>query len=565
MSIDDSIKDLILKHVVQNIAKYGSANEKSVMGKIMAGEPELRKKAKEVMLLIKESIDEFEIMEPEEKKVLFDKYSEVEEKKEKSKKLLPPLRGAEKGNVVIRFAPNPNGPATIGSARGIIVNSEYARMYGGKFILRFDDTDPRTKRPMLEAYGWYLDDCEWLGARPDSVIYASERFPIYYDYLEKLLKMGKAYPCFCSQEDFKRFKVGGRDCPHRVMSKEESLEIWAGMLKGQYNEGEVVIRIKTNMQHRDPAIRDWVACRIVYEDHPRTGNKFHIYPMLDFESALEDHINGVTHIIRGKDLIDSERRQKYIYDYFGWKYPETKHWGRIKIHEFGKVSTSTMKNEIESGKYDGWDDPKLPTIRALRRRGFESEALKKFFISLGVSENDVSVSLKNLYAENRKIIDPIANRYFFVWQPITLNIRGIEEKEVFLPLLPDNPEKGSRKVTGGGNIMITGKDFNNFREGDIIRLKEYCNIQIEHKENGTAIYLGLDLEGAKKGKNIIHWLSDRDAVPCVVYGPDRDYSGYVERNALNDIGKVVQFERFAFCRIEEGSNSRMVKAVYTHN
>jgi len=559
------MKELIMKHVVQNIAKYGKANEKSIMGKIMAEEPELRKKAKEIMPMIKESIEEFELLEPEEKKALFDKYKEVIEKKETTKKTLPPLKGAEKGKVVMRFAPNPNGPATLGSARGIIVNSEYAKMYGGKFILRFDDTDPRTKRPLLEAYDWYLDDCEWLGARPDSIIYASKRFSIYYEYIEKLLEMEKAYPCFCSQDEFKKFKMEGKDCPHRNTSKEESLEIWQGMLDGRYNEGEVVIRIRTNMQHKDPAIRDWVACRIVYEDHPLTGNKFHVYPMLDFESAIEDHINGITHIIRGKDLIDSERRQKYVYDYFGWTYPVTRHWGRVKIHEFGKVSTSTMRREIESSKYGGWDDPRLPTIRALRRRGFESEAVKNFFVSLGVGENDVSVSLKNLYAENRKIIDPVANRYFFIWRPVTLRIQGIEEREVFLPLLPDNVEKGSRRVMGGGNIMITSDDFSSFREGDVVRLKEYCNIRIENKENKTAIFLGSDILGAKKGRNIIHWLSEKDAVPCVVCGPDRDYSGYVERNVLNDIGRVVQFERFAFCRVEEGSNSRLVRAVYTHN
>ena len=151
-----------MKYVVQNALKYGKPNEKAVMGKIMAEKPELRKKAKEVLEVVKECIREFESLSEAEKKELIEKYSvELKPKEEKGREMkLPPLENAEKGKVVMRFAPNPNGPPTLGSARGIVVNSEYVKMYDGKFILRFDDTDPRTKRPMLEAYEWYVEDCE---------------------------------------------------------------------------------------------------------------------------------------------------------------------------------------------------------------------------------------------------------------------------------------------------------------------------------------------------------------------------------------------------------------------
>lgn len=556
------MKDVIMKHLVQNIAKYGSVNEKAVMGKIMAEKPEFRKHAKEVLHTLKECIAEFEMLDPGEKKKLFEKYREVEGKKKVEEKKLPPLEAAEKGKVVMRFAPNPNGAATLGSARGIIVNSEYAKNYKGKFVLRFDDTDPRTKRPLIEAYDWYLEDCEWLDCKPDIVLYASKRIPEYYRYIEKLLEMEKAYPCFCSQEEFRKFRAEGVECPHRITEKEKSLEIWQKMLDGEFEEGEVVIRIKTDMKHKDPAIRDWVAFRIIYENHPLVGDEYHVYPMLDFESAIEDHLAGITHIIRGKDLIDSEMRQKYIYKYLGWEYPVTRHWGRVSIHEFGKVSTSTIGRDIMKGKYTGWDDPKLPTLKALRRRGFEPEAIKNFFLSLGVTENDVSVSMKNLNAENRKIVDVKANRYFFVWNPVKLKIEGIEEREVYVPLNPEKPEKGNRKLRGSNRIYISRNDFERFAEGEIIRLKEFCNIRIKDKEKGIAIFEGKELKGVKKGKNIIHWLSEEDAIPCIVLGQERDYSGYAERNAINDIGKVVQFERFAFCRIE--SFEKTLKAVYTH-
>ncbi|RLI79266.1 glutamate--tRNA ligase [Archaeoglobales archaeon] len=554
------MKDTIMKYVVQNAAKYGKANEKAVMGKVMAENPELRKNPKEVLELIKQCIEEFESLDDETKAKLLDKYKEERKEEVKTKALLP-LKNAEKGKVVMRFAPNPNGPPTLGSARGIIVNGEYAKMYDGKFILRFDDTDPRTKRPMLEAYDWYVEDCKWLGYEPDEIIYASKRIPIYYEYVEKLLKMEKAYPCFCSKEEFKKFRDKGVECPHRDTDGEKALEIWQEMLDGKYKEGEVVIRIKTDMKHKDPAIRDWVAFRIIYESHPLVKDSFHVYPTLDFESAIEDHLNGVTHIIRGKDLIDSERRQRFIYKYFGWEYPITKHWGRVKIHEFGKLSTSGIRKDIEAGKYSGWDDPRLPTLKALRRRGFEAEAIKNFFISLGVSENDVAVSMKNLYAENRKIVDAKANRYFFVWNPVEVRIEGVEAKEVKIPLNPNDANR-FRVLKGSDTVYITKDDFEMFKEGEIFRLKDFCNIRLIDKANRKTEFVSYELGEVKKGKNIIHWLPKNDTIPCVVLGFEK-YEGLAEKNVLDDVGNVVQFERFAFCRLEKFDGEELV-AIYAH-
>ncbi len=547
------MKDVVMKYVAQNAAKYGKPNEKAVIGKVLAENPELRSKIKEVLQTVKECIEEFEKLSDVEKKALIEKFSV---KKEKEKKTgLPPLEGAERGKVVMRFAPNPNGPPTLGSARGIVVNGEYTKMYEGKFIVRFDDTDPRIKRPMIEAYDWYLEDIEWLGYKPNEVLYASKRIPVYYEYIEKLIEIGKAYACFCSREEFKKFRDSGIECPHRNSSVETNLEIWQKMLEGEFEEGEVVIRIKTDMKHKDPAIRDWVAFRIIYEDHPLVGDKFHVYPTLDFESAIEDHLCGITHIIRGKDLIDSERRQKYIYEYFGWEYPITKHWGRVKIFEFGKLSTSALKKEIEAGKYDGWDDPRLPTLRALRRRGFEAEAIRKFFLSLGVGENDVSISLKNLYAENRKIVDPKANRYFFVWDPVEIEIVNLpEERDVELPLNPTN--NSSRVLKGEKTVYVTKDDFEKYR-GKIVRLKDFCNVVLDKK----AEFAGFELKEAKKGKNIIHWVPKSQAVKCRVVG-EKVWEGFAETNAKSDVGKVVQFERFAFCRIESVKDS--IFALYTH-
>ncbi len=549
--------EVIWKHVVLNARKYGKANEKAVIGKVLAENPELRKNAREVLERIKQIIAEYESLDQSKREELYGRYSE-ERREERKEYRLPPLPNAEKGNVVMRFAPNPNGPPTLGSMRGIVVNSEYARMYDGKFILRFDDTDPRTKRPLLEAYDWYLEDCKWLDANPDTVVYASKRMDMYYGYARKLIEMGYAYVCKCTREEFKAYRDSGIPCPHRDGNKEKSMEDWERMLGGFYREGEAVLRIKTDMSHKDPAVRDWVAFRIIFSDHPLVGDRYVVYPTLDFESAIEDHVLGVTHILRGKDLADSEKRQRYIYRYFGWEYPVVKLWGRIKIHEFGKLSTSDIGKKIERGVYSGWDDPALPTVMAFRRRGFEPEALKKFFLSLGVGENDVSVSLKNLYAENRKIIDGKAGRYFFIWNPVKIVIEGLKEVEIVkLPLHPST-DMGTRKLRGESVVYITSDDYETFI-GKEVRLKGFCNIRLE--ESGRAVYAGNQVE-AKRGRNIIHWLPESQTMQCTVFTPEGVIDGLVEENVKDAVNRVVQFERYAFCRIEEIDDA--VMAVYTH-
>jgi len=551
------LEEIVKKHVAINILKYGKPSEKAIIGKVIAECPEAKQRIKDVIELIRKTIDEVNKLSKEDKEKFLSQYKAETEKETKKKEIkLPPLDKAEQGKVVMRFAPNPNGPPTLGSARGIIINHEYARMYKGKFILRFDDTDPRTKRPLLEAYDWYIEDCKWLGAKPDEVYYASKRIHIYYKYIEKLLEMEKAYPCFCSKEQFKKYRDSGVECPHRNTSKEDSLEIWEKMLEGSYDEGEVVIRIKTDMKHKDPAIRDWVAFRIIYESHPLVGDKYHVYPTLDFESAIEDHLLGITHIIRGKDLADSEKRQKYIYKYFGWEYPVTKHWGKLTVYEFGKMSTSSIKKAIDQGLYSGWDDPRLPTIRALRRRGFRPESIRNLILSLGVDESDVSISMKNLYAENKKIIERDANRYFFVWDPIKIKIKDVATKEVKIPL---NPHKGGIRILKGDKEVYVSKDDFEKLKGKTVRLKEFCTVKLDYESE----LISYDLVDVKKGKNIIHWLSPSDSINCIVIGQDKNYEGIVEKSVVNEIGRVVQFERFGFCRIESVENDT-VKAIFTH-
>jgi glutamyl-tRNA synthetase len=547
----DRIRELIEKYALQNAVKYKAApNAGAVMGKLMGEHPELRTRAREITPQIIEVLSEIEGMRPEEwqsrlSAIAPELITELSARKEPSKGL-PPLDGGENG-VIMRFAPNPNGPPTLGSARGIIVNSEYVKRYGGQFIIRFDDTDPVKKRPMPEAYGWYIEDCEWLGANPDKVITASERVSYYYDVAEELIRRGGAYVCRCAQEVFKEHKDKGIPCPHRDQNPELNMDLWRGMLGGELGEGQAVLRIKTDMYHKDPAIRDWAAFRIVSAPHPLVGDRYRVWPLLDFESAVEDHLLGTTHILRGKDLADSETRQRYLYSHMGWTYPRVVHWGRIKIHQFGSFSTSKLRRAIEAGEYSGWDDPRVPTVRALRCRGIRPEALRRFMIDLGVGETDISISMDSIYAENRKLIDPEANRYFFVWDPVALEIEGKVPLVAHAPLHP-TIDRGFREIPAGNSVLICRSDTGSLKSGDKIRLKDFCNIEVislKSEKSAKARFIGTEI--AKRMK-IIHW-APAGGVPVRVLRPDGIDEGIGEAGIAGELDRVVQFERYGFVRI----------------
>ncbi len=561
---------IIEKYALQNAVKYGKAPQpKAVMGKVMGECPQLRADPSGVSAALENIVSEIAKGNPEAWEARLSEIApeliEALSVKKEPDKGLKPLEGAETGKVVMRFAPNPNGPATLGSSRGMVVNSEYVKVYKGKFILRFDDTDPDIKRPMLEAYDWYMDDFKWLGVVPDQVVCASDRFPIYYDYARKLIEMGKAYVCFCKGEDFKRLKDSKKACPHRDTDPEENLMHWEKMLAGEYEDQQAVLRIKTDIEHKDPALRDWGAFRIRKMSHPRPeiGNKYIVWPLLDFAGAIEDHELGMTHIIRGKDLIDSEKRQTYIYKYFGWTYPRTTHWGRVKIHEFGKFSTSTLRKAIESGEYSGWDDPRLPTIRAIRRRGIRAEALKKFMRDLGVGMTDVSISMESLYAENRKIVDPVANRYFFVWNPVELEIEGMKPAVAKVPRHPTDHARGMREISIENKVLVCAEDIEKLNVGSVLRLKDLCNVEITSLSPLRVKRSETSLEDLKKAKGkIIHWVPV-DGIPVKVRGPEGDIEGTGERGIETELDNIVQFERFGFCRIDAVDGENVV-AYFAH-
>jgi len=548
------LEEIARKYALRNaVGHNGECSPGAVIGKIFA-EEEFENKGK-VQQKAREISQEVNKLSLDKQKEKLEQYEfDIPEKKEHDP--IPSLDVDDDEEVVVRFAPNPNGPPHIGHARGMTVNGELRDKYNGKLILRFDDTDPVTKRPMKQAYEMYKEDYTWLGYEPDEVRYSSKNFDRYIEYAEKLIDMGKAYVCRCSQEEGQKYRKTGEACPHRDQSPERNMDLWNGMRNGSVDQGDATLKIKTDMDHKNPAVRDFVAFRIIEDpEHPITGNEYSAWPLLDFQGAIEDHLMGTTHIVRGKDLRASTKRQKYIYDYFDWEYPEIMYWGKVQISGFeAPVSGSTIKKMIQDGELEGWDDPRAPTLRSLKKRGFQPEALQEFFIDMGVTENDVEASVKSLEKENTRVIDEDADRYFFVANPVKLEVSRVpKDLEADMQVHPEHPERGTRSPKleiedGELQVYIDGEDM----EDGFYRLKGVCNIKIE---DGSAEYVPGDHKDAlERDADFIHWTPSHSDTATVRMPDGSKLEGPVEPNQIEK-GEIVQFERFGFVRCDSKKDS----------
>ncbi len=552
----DELRALLTKYALQNAVFYdGRANPGAVMGKVMAAEPELKKKAKEVSALVREIVGEINKLSPEEqKKILEDMAPELMErrKKERSNEL-PELKNTEKG-VVMRMAPYPSGPLHIGNARMAILNDEYVKRYGGKLYLVYDDTIGSSEKiPDMEAYNLIADGLKWLGVDYHGVFYKSDRLEIFYEWAERLIKIGGAYVCECSAEELRKNREKGIECKHRQQSIEENLEKWRKMLNGEYGEGEAILRIKTDMKHPNPAFRDRVLSRISKREHPRVGDRYHVWPLLEFSWAVDDHLLGITHVLRGKDLVMEDMMEECLWKLFGIDGPEFIHYGMLRVKE-AKLSKSKSGKEVRSGMFSGWDDPRTWSLQSLKRRGIKPEAIRSFILSFGLSQSDIEVPAENLYAENRKLIDADTHRRMFVPDPVKIVIKNMPD--IGDVELANHPKEalGKRKITVKNEIYIAGEDFEKFR-GKEIRLKDLFNIILDKEAGFTSI--------SNKEIPRIQWVSEPiDVEVVMVDGTIK--KGYGERSILDfKPDDMVQFERFGFVRIDS-VEERRVRVYFAH-
>jgi glutamyl-tRNA synthetase len=560
--IKPGMMSTIRKYALQNaVLHHGKADAGAVLGKVLGADPELKKELAKVRGLIADAVDEVNCSSPEsQRKMLEEIAPELLERKEKSTELKELEDVDGKKGVVMRFAPSPSGPMHIGHAMTGGLTSLYVKKYGGKFILRIEDTN--SENIYEPAYKQLVNDASWIFGNVSEVWIQSDRVQIYYDYLMKMIKLGAVYVCTCSQQEFKKHSDARKDCPCRALSPEENMKRWEKMLDREhgYREGEAVARFKSSMQDENPAMRDFPLARINDTKHPKQGLKYRVWPLMNFSVTVDDIEAGMTHIIRGKDHADNAKRQAMMYKVLNKKFPKTYFVGRYKFNGL-ELSCSKTKARIAKGEFSGWDDIRLPFLIALKRRGYQPGALMKYTQLNGLSSVDKTIEAEDFFKTinkfNKEIIDPIARRQFFISEPMNVRIDGAPRIETSIHMHPDHSEYGERKFSANGEFYITKEDYDSLEDGKLYRLMECLNFR---KEKGKLVFSSRSVEDYKKeGAGIMHWLpADEGLAEVSVLMPDNtERRGLGEEAMLSmKVGDIVQLERFGFARLDskDGKN-----------
>jgi glutamyl-tRNA synthetase len=546
------MEEIFKKHALINAIEHkGKASVQAVLSRSLAERPELKTRIKEVIKTIQKIVDEVNTLSIEEQKRIIEGLGVKLEKKVREG--LPDLKNAEVGKVVMRLAPFPSGPLHLGNARMVILNDEYVKKYKGKLLLVFDDTIGSKEKSILpEAYEMIEDGLKWLGVEFHEKVYKSDRLELFYKYGREIIEKGFAYVCTCSENEIRENRRNGVECACRNRSIQENLDLWEKMLEGKFKEGEATVRIKTDMKHPNPAFRDRVLFRISEREHPRVGKKYRVWPMLEFSWAVDDWLLGVTHILRGKQLVIEDMMEEFIWEKMGWPKREFIHYGMLKI-EGAVLSKSETRKMIEKGVISGWEDPRTWSLQSLRKRGFQPEAIRKFIIKMGLSEADVAVPLEILYAENRKLIDPIANRYMAVISPVCVSVENAPE--VFsaeIRMHPDFPERGTRKIpVNPQKIYLEREDIEKL-EGKEVGLINLFSVRIGKKVEFLSNEISYEIPK-------IHWVSEPN-VEIKIIMPNGEVKKALAEPSIKELkeGEIIQLYRIGFCRVDKMGEDKVL-------
>jgi glutaminyl-tRNA synthetase len=443
--------------------------------------------------------------------------------------------------VVTRFPPEPNGYLHIGSAYAINISYGIAKKYGGQFNLRFDDTNPMKED--MEYVHAIIEDMAWLGCDyGKEPFFGSDYSKQIFDYAVFLIRQGKAYVCDLTMEEMRTYRgtltESGKNSPYRDRSPEENLKLFEDMRLGLVDEGVRVLRAKIDMESPNLILRDPVIYRVLKEKHYRTGSEWCIYPMYDFAHPIQDYIEGVTHSLCSNEFINHRPLYDWVLDALDLKgvLPRQIEFGRLNLT--GVVTSKRyLKQLVDSGILDGWDDPRLPTIKGLRRRGVTKEAIFDFVNEIGVPKTSTTVDYKMLEHFVRQDLKEKVMCLMMVQSPLKVVITNLEETEyVDVDNHFSNPEFGSRKLPFTKELYIEREDFceqpskkfKRLSPGEEVRLRSAyfikCN-EVIKDDQGEVIELRCTYDPAtksgsgfneRKPKGTIHWLSASDAIKCTV-------------------------------------------------
>ncbi|MDD3143202.1 MAG: glutamine--tRNA ligase/YqeY domain fusion protein [Candidatus Cloacimonetes bacterium] len=482
------------------------------------------------------------------------------------------LASGKHSQVVTRFPPEPNGYLHIGHAKSICLNFGLARDYGGVCHLRFDDTNPIKED--IEYVDSILADVRWLGFDwQDKLFYASDYFDQLYAYAEILIQKGLAYVCDLSQEEIRAHRgtltVAGQDSPYRNRSVEENLDLFRRMRDGEFEEGTKSLRARIDMASPNLNMRDPVIYRIKKAEHHRTGAKWVVYPMYDYTHCISDAIEGITHSICTLEFED----HRPLYDWFLDQLPVPCHPQQIEFARLNLSYTVMSKRRllelVQSGTVSGWDDPRMPTIAGMRRRGFSPEAIREFADRIGVAKANSMVDFELLQFCVREDLNKRANRVMAVLEPLKLTIENYPEdkfEELEADNNPEDASAGKRLVPFGKHLFIERGDFSENPAKGWFRLSPGAEVRLKHAYYITCKEVVKDAAGhiteiicshdpqsrggwtpdERKVKGTIHWVSAAHAIDAEIRLYDqlftladfnameegRDYHDYLDPNSL---------------------------------
>ena len=569
--MDEELQKEIKKIALQNAFEHGGeTRDKIVLGKILGTKPEFRNKVKEISTDIAEIVSAVNQMSSEEQeKEIQENFPEILRPKEKieQREGLPELKGAEQGKVITRFPPEPNGYPHIGHAKAAIINSEYAKMYGGKFILRMDDTNPEAER--MEYHAAIKVGLEWLGIEFDVVKSTSDDMELFYEKGIELINSGKAYICTCKREDISKNRRERKACKCSMNDIGKNNKNWEKM-NTKFKPGEAIVRFRGDMKADNAVMRDPVLFRIIDEKHYTLGGKYRIWPSYDMAVAIEDSIDGVTHAFRSKEFELRKELIDEILDTLKMRKPYQGFFSRLEFKGM-PISKRIIKPLIEEGKVSWYDDPRLPTLEALRRRGIKPEAIRKFIMSLGLTKSNTLAPFDALESFNRKFVDLDSIRLFMVNNAKKLRVKNLPTSFVEIQNHPTK-DMGKRRIEIDGNFYVSGDDVDNISEGTRIRLLGLGNVVITKR--------GIDYEGefdnGDDSKDItkIQWVSQKTAHEIKIIIPKTLFKDHDEfdEESLEELdvytepqylqlkeGEEIQFVRFGYCR-KDSQN----QAIFTH-
>ncbi len=461
--------------------------------------------------------------------------------------IIEDLKSGRCKTVVTRFPPEPNGYLHIGHAKSICLNFGLAEEFGGRCHLRFDDTNPLKESEIYVKS--IMEDVKWLGYDwGDHLYFASDYFEKLYDYAVQLIKRGKAYVCHLSQEEIKRYRgtltEPGKESPYRNRSVEENLKLFEKMRKGEFEEGECVLRAKIDMSSGNINMRDPVIFRIIKTSHHRTKDKWCIYPTYDFAHSLSDAIEGITHSLCTLEFED----HRPLYDWFLRELqipnpPKQIEFARLNL-SYTVLSKRRLTKLVEKGYVSGWDDPRMPTIAGLRRRGYTPEAIREFCRKIGIGKSESVVDISLLEHCVREDLNKRAKRVFGVLNPLKLVIVNYpEDKEEFVEAVnnPEDPSMGKRLIPFSRELYIERDDFMEDPPKKYFRLAPGREVRLKYAYYVTCVDVIKDSNGeiieihctydpttrggwsadGRKVKGTIHWVSAKHAIEAEVRLYDR--------------------------------------------